>query len=144
MSRFTSLILVVSTAGALVGGCRPSSPSATANDSAPGAAPARLVYVFETGCPDCEIVRGELLPRILELRGATWDDVVAIDVASHDGLERCLEIEREAGASCPVLAPALFLDSTVFCGVDAIRAFLDSALDATESPDSTADAPTRL
>ena len=87
----------------------------------------RVLVFHEVGCPDCEIVKEELLPRFLEVYGLTGIDVLHLDIANPDHVRRLLALERQLGTECEKLAPVVVHGRDVYCGVEALARAIEEA-----------------
>ena len=56
-----------------------------------------VLFFHEHGCPDCEVVREEFLPRFLALQGLALESVRSFDVDRPEAVKALLALERRLG-----------------------------------------------
>ena len=91
---------------------------------------ARVLFFYDQTCPDCDVVKAHLLPRLLEMAGFAGE-VECLDVANRENVQLLLRLEREMGFQAAVLSPVVILDGRPYCGLKELES---AVVKASETP----------
>ena len=86
----------------------------------------KVRFFIDQGCPDCAVVKNELLPLFLDLEGLTVEDVEYLDVAKISVVQDLLRLESELGFRAEVLAPVVVFRGRGYCGVASLRRAIEA------------------
>lgn len=96
----------------------------------------RVFFFFDVDCPDCRIVKHELLSHLLEKKAIPDAEVVYLDVGSPSTLEALRHLESVLGFEANIMAPVVVVGRQAYCGVAAIEGEL-AAGDDVAGPESS-------
>lgn len=91
----------------------------------------RVLFFFDADCPDCRLVKHELLPYLLEKKLIPGADVVYLDVVIPSTLEVLRRLESVLGFEARIMAPIVVVGRQAYCGVAEIERELASGDDLT-------------
>ena len=84
-----------------------------------------VIYFYDRGCSDCEIVDRELLPAIVAREGVSLEEVRRHDVADPKSAKWLLFLEERLGFHASVLAPVIIARGRAYCGKRAVQEALE-------------------
>lgn len=86
----------------------------------------RVLFFFDDYCPDCSLVKNELLSLLLDKNAIPGADVVYFDVAAASTLDLLRQLESVLGFEASVTAPIVVIGRRAYCGVSEIEEALAS------------------
>lgn len=89
----------------------------------------RVLFFFDAHCPDCRLVKDELLSPLLEKHAIPGADVIYVNVAAPATAELLRQLESTLGFEASVIAPILVIGRQAYCGVAQIEEALASETD---------------
>lgn len=81
----------------------------------------RVIFFFDDSCPDCWLVKNELLLPLLEKNAILGAEVVYLDIATPSTLDLLRQLESVVGFDASVMAPIVVVGRRVYCGVSEIE-----------------------
>jgi hypothetical protein len=81
----------------------------------------RVLFFFDADCPDCRLVKHELLPLLLEEKLVPGAEVVYLDVAIPSTLEVLRRLESVLRFEASIMAPIVVVGRQAYCGVAEIE-----------------------
>lgn len=86
----------------------------------------RVLFFFDAQCPDCDVVKEELLSRLMEKHEIARADVVYFDVAAPSTLDVLRQLEELLDFEASIMAPILIIRRKAYCGVAEVEEALAS------------------
>jgi hypothetical protein len=80
-----------------------------------------VFFFYDSECPDCKLVRDDLLQPLVSRLGLTLGDVAWRDVSESGVTKELLGFEERLGFSSDVMAPVIVWRTKAYCGIEEIR-----------------------